>query len=455
MSLETEIVGGKGKDSTQSAAHVHPFTVAGGHSHQGLVTLSQRFIETEPVTVFFVNSTKGIAMNQDVTFGTTGNILHDGGTTSSALPAGTATAQATNKLTDTTSPPFEAGAEDDATIVGMTVENTTVSTYARISAIDSTSVLSLTDIPSKGADGGDIFTVGNEGYLVNAVWVGTATTGTWDFSTGNVITQAAGNNNDQADIEGNVLDRSLMSDFTALTGAINLNEYNPANHDITFQMTDAGVAIGSSINLNDFIDTGNFDAQQFVIPIEDFGPTSNLANGLRIIVIRAGGTKPAFTFDNIRLEFSGSPLEYSLSVNKGTRFHIHELVFTYKDGLSGGFITVADGTEQATAQLLDPDTILGLAALTNGFVITRAKAGKTLFSATIKNLGAHIGAGARVTELLTAPDGSSTMVVLRVIFPDPLILTGDSNDTLTITINDNMSTLETFTCAGRGSLETS
>lgn len=455
MSLETEIVGGKGRDSTVTAAHVHPFTIAGGHSHQGLVTLSHPFIKTEPNTVFFVNSTKGIAMNQDVTFGTTGNILHDGGTTSEALAAGTTTAQATDKLTDTTSPPFEAGAEDDATIVGMTVENTTVSTYARISAIDSTSVLSLTDIPSKGGLGGDIFPVGNEGYLVNAVWVGTATTGTWDFSSGGVITQAAGNNNDQADIEGNVLDRSLMSDFTALTGSINLNTYNPANHNITFQMTDAGVAIGSSINLNDFIDTGNFDAQQFVIPIGNFGSTSNLANGLRIIVVRSGGgVKPAFTFDNIRLEFSGTPLIYSLNIDRGTRFHIQELVFTYKDNIDS-IQTVTGATETVTNRSLDPDTILGLAALTNGFVITRRKGGKTLFSATIKNLGAHIGAGARVTEVITAPDGSSTLVVLRAEFFRPLVLTGDPNDTLTITINDKMDDLETFTCAGRGGLETS
>ena len=92
--------------------------------------------------------------------------------------------------------------------------------------------------------------------------------------------------------------------------------------------------------------------------------------------------------------------------------------------------------------------------LTNGFTITRSKGGRTLFSASIHNLGEHIAAGAKVTEIITAPDGSSTLAILRAEFIDPLILTGDPDDTLTITINDPMNGLERFTAAARGNIET-
>lgn len=451
MTLSTRISGNTGKSGKTREAHVHPFVTATG-IHEGLVILNHRLIKTEPTTKFFVNDTVGIAMNQDVSFGTTGNILHDGGTTSSALVAGTCTAAATNKLTDTTSPPFEAGEEDDATIVGMTVENTTDSTYARISAIDSTSVLSLTTIASKGETGADIFPAGTEGYLVNAVWVGAATTGTWDFATGNVITQAAANNNDQADITANAADQSLASDFTALTGAINLNTYTEVNHNIQIQMTLSGVAVGSSILLNDFIDTGDFGAQQFSIPIGDLVATDQLMNGIRIIVLRTGGAKPAFTLDDVRLEFSGTPLVFEVALNKEERFHISELVFTYADALLSEKTGLLDATETFTNNFLSYDAILGVSALTNGFVINRTKKGKTLFSANIKTLGGHISAGATIGELIT--DNANTFLTLRVIFPDPLILTGEIDDTLTITINDKMDGLLQFTAAARGSLET-
>ena len=101
---------------------------------------------------------------------------------------------------------------------------------------------------------------------------------------------------------------------------------------------------------------------------------------------------------------------------------------------------------------LSYDKILDLASLTNGFVITRKKKGKTLFSATIKNLGAHISAGAKADEPWS--DGTNTFVILRAIFDEPLILTGDVDDTLSIQINDDMSGLLQFTVAARGSLET-
>ena len=161
---------------------------------------------------------------------------------------------------------------------------------------------------------------------------------------------------------------------------------------------------------------------------------------------RAGGPRPTVSFDDIQLEQTGTPLIFSLNVDQGQRFHISELVFAYADAQAS---TLANGTMPALAY----DQILGLAALANGFVITRAKAGKTLFSATIRTLGAHISAGAKPD--IPWSDGTNTFLTIRTIFVDPLVLTGESNDTLTIQINDDMTGLLQFTAAARGSVETS
>lgn len=441
MTLEVKILGGKGRDSTQSEVHVHPFKTATG-IHQGLVNLTQRFIETEPSTKFFINETVGAAMNQVVSFGTTGNILHDGGS-SASVDTGSANVDTEFFLEDSGGA-WGTGGEAELIQVGMTVERTTGSAYARISTVTADK-LGLTTIASKGATSADIFPDGNEAYIINAVWTGTATTGTWDFSTSNVITQAAGNNNDQADIEADASDQSLASDFTTLTGSLNLNAYNSTNHNIQIQMTLAGVTVGDPILLNNFINTDDFDAQQFSIPIGNLVSTNQLMNGIRITVVRSGGAKPAFTLDDLRLEFIGTPLVYALDVAKGERFHISELVFAYADALD------IQAEADATVPDLSYDKILDLTALTNGFVITRKKGGITLFNANIKTLGGHISAGAEVGEIWC--DATNTFLTLRVKFPDPLILTGESNDILTITINDDMSGLLQFTAAARGSIE--
>ena len=80
MSIEVKITGQKGIDSSVSEAHVSSFKTANG-IHTGLEVLTHRFIETEPSTKFFTNDTVGIAMNQDVSFGGTPEVIHSGSLT--------------------------------------------------------------------------------------------------------------------------------------------------------------------------------------------------------------------------------------------------------------------------------------------------------------------------------------------------------------------------------------
>lgn len=449
--LEVKIVGDDGAgNANQRQVDVHPLFTATGN-HNGMIVLTHRLIKTEPSTRFFLNPDFGVAMNQDVSFGVIGSIIHDGGSSSSAL-TGSADADTLNKLEDSGAP-----FGDGSTVVrvGMTVENTNDSTYARISAVDSTSILSLTTIASKGETPADIFPDGTDPYVVNAVWAGVATIGAWDFSTGGVITQASGNNNDQADIVSASADQKLASDFTSLTGNIDLISYTDSLHNITIQMTLDGALIGNAAIIDDFIDTGDFGLQKFSIPMAELGLTTELTNGIRIRVIRLGGSKPAFTLDDIRLEISGMPLVYDITVDNNEKFHITELVFAYADAVDSTLI-VDESTNtlapKATMPALSFNSILGVAALPVGFTIIRRKSGITLFTATIKTLGQHISAGA----IPDVPwyDGTNTFLILRVLFTDPLILTGDTDDTLTITINDNMSGLLQFTASARGSIET-
>ena len=164
------------------------------------------------------------------------------------------------------------------------------------------------------------------------------------------------------------------------------------------------------------------------------------------------GPKPLYYLDKIQIEASGTPVTYSLAVDRGDRFHIEEIVFAYADALASTITGLADGTENATLPGLSYNKILGESALTNGFIITRSKGGVTLFAATIKTIGDHIAAGATIDSPMS--DGTNTFITLRAKFGSPLVLTGDVSDILTITVNDDMSGLLQFTVSARGGLET-
>ena len=343
-------------------AHVHPFVTNSG-IHVGLVALTQPFIQTEPSTKFFINSDFGNAMNQNVTFGGTPELIFDG--------------------TDT------------------------------------------------------------------GAWTSALVSGIWDFADGGKVTITTAENLDNAiwDDTGTI----DMATHTALTGKVDLDIYSDVNNAIILQFGLAGVNVGNAVNLDDFIDTGDFTEQSFAISKDSFGISSQTVDDMDITIIRLGGSKPTIKFDDFQIEETGSPEIFSVDIDSGESLHITELVFSYVDALVSEKTGLSGDTEAFTNDFLSYDAILGVSALSNGFVITRSKGGEPLFNATVRTLGNHISAGAIIGELFT--DNANTFITLRVLFQQPLILTGKPDDTLTITINDNMSGLLQFTAAARGGLE--
>lgn len=77
--LKARITGTQGKNARETEAHVHGFKTAGG-DHAGLVALSHPFLNFSPELHPFLNDTFGAAMNQNVSFSGTPEIIHNGGT---------------------------------------------------------------------------------------------------------------------------------------------------------------------------------------------------------------------------------------------------------------------------------------------------------------------------------------------------------------------------------------
>jgi len=281
-------------------------------------------------------------------------------------------------------------------------------------------------------------------------WTGSATVGTWDFaSTTNpnngtkCVAAVNMNNNDEALFSDATT--TDMSNYTTITGALRLETYNSGNHNIILQFRLAGGDLGNSINLNDYVDTGILNAyQNFVIPKADFGVSTLTVDELTVIVQRAGGSKPTFRLDDVQIEETGASEVFTMAPPIGTIFHMKAVEFEMADALAA---TVASGTMKG----LSYDKILGVTALSNGVVFQRVNDGVIKFSANLKQLSDFITGG---TDIVTAiSDGTNTFIKLRIEFEETIILDSRSDDTVTLTISDDLSGLLLFTAFARGGEE--
>ena len=271
-------------------------------------------------------------------------------------------------------------------------------------------------------------------------WTGTGP-GTWDFSTGAVVTLTSGNNADTATFAEETPTTVAMSGYTALTMAINLTTYTDSNHTLLVAFDLAGVLQGNAVALDNYIDTSLLGtAQNAVIPKADLGLLAQTVDGFTITLVRLGGSKPTMTFDDIQLEQTGSPATFKISASTTTEeYHMHELRIMVADDVLVGAIPW--------------DGFMGLGALANGITFQRTLDGETAFSGSFTNLTELMQAGATIVSTVT--DGTDTMLTLAIEFSEPLVITGSAtNNFLSFTINDNMSGLLLFTAAGRGAIVT-
>lgn len=425
-------------DGTGLQVHVHKFSTAERDDHAGLLVLTRVFQDfRSPQLNLFLNDSFGVAMNQNVTFGGSGlraTVVH-AGVNSGSADSGTTDGAAGSKL-------IESGQNFNTTVgPGALVHNTTDTTFALVTAVDSDTQLALSaDIMASG-----------ESYVVNDIWLGTAVQGTWDFAASGKFTITGANNNDEATFTVDTAHIWNMTDFKALTGKIDLDTYDAANNKIEIEFGLDGVLVGNAVNIDDFIDTGSFSEQSFVITKDDLGLTTQNVNSMRLTIIRSGGAKPTVKFDDFQLENSGTPAVFKLTTPIGTRFHINQIILGIADNITG-ITAVAGATENATVPNLAYDAFLGVSALTNGITFQRVKDGVITFSASIKQLGGFLSIGGRIVNHIS--DGTNTFITLTFELAEPIVLNGnDTENFISFTINDDLSGLLQFTAGATGSLE--
>jgi len=263
-------------------------------------------------------------------------------------------------------------------------------------------------------------------------WTGTINSGAWSLSDAGKVTITAANDLDN--VTWLSYDETIdMSNFTAITGKVDLDIYNGNVNTILLQFSLGGVLQGNSVDLNQFMNTGDFTEQGFVIPKSTFGIDMLIIDELTITITRASGARPTIKFDDFQIEENGEPLIFNSTLDSDEVFCVDEI-----------FLTAVNDTSANLAY----DEFIGLAALTNGLIFSRARNGVVRFSVTIKQLSDFLGGGAIVVN--KESDGTNTLVSLKITFPTPLLLNGGTGDFLRFTVNDDLSGLILFNAIARG-----
>ena len=283
----------------------------------------------------------------------------------------------------------------------------------------------------------------------SALWTASAISGTWDFvSTTNpnagtkCVEAISVQDNDEALFEDGT--NTDFGNFVALSGAIRLEKFSATGEkhvEARFRLN--GVNVGNAVNIDDFIDVGILDSYQtFGITKANFGIASDTVDELVIRVISTGGgPAPDFRLDDLQIEAAGGEEEYSVFPNDGTLLEVLELRLVLVDGLDS---TLANATIPNIAY----NKLLAVSALTNGILVQHIKAGAIRFGANIKQLSDFIQAGFDIVTL--NGDATTTWLVLSLVFNTPIVLDSRQEDSMRVTIQDNLAGLTVARMFARG-----
>jgi len=167
-------------------------------------------------------------------------------------------------------------------------------------------------------------------------------------------------------------------------------------------------------------------------------------NQLRVQVI--GSPPPDFFLDYIHIQETGGPIIFILDPLPDEIVYICSLNFTLV-GPYTGITTVVGATENATFPNLSYNKLLNLTKLTNGIVYNRIQDEKIRATYNIKDLFDFMSISN--TDIVQfCGDGTNSILKMRLVYAEPVKLIGRTLDRLSLTVNDDLSSLLKFRTSG-------
>ena len=269
-------------------------------------------------------------------------------------------------------------------------------------------------------------------------WTNSALSGTWDFAS-TTITPHGGTESIDATATGDG-DQALMertsaislAGFTTLTGYIYITSINDSRHDITVETRLAGITVGNSVSIKDYIDVTLIGSwQEYAIPKADLGLNGSTIDQLVFTTLVSSGVGPNYYLDTINFEEIGGKV-FTFQPPKGVIFEIKTVQFTFLDNIT----------------VIEPSQIMS-ATLSNGIRIRTVTDGITRFSGAILDFTQWLSLGVDISSQIFG--ATDTAVKLTSDVPGTFqVLDGNKGDNYSLVISDNLSGLTSMKGLVRG-----
>lgn len=206
--------------------------------------------------------------------------------------------------------------------------------------------------------------------------------------------------------------------------------------------TGTGLQVGDAVTLSDYFNEQDFGTyQQLAIPLSDMNLGAGTIDALRMELTEKSGAGIVCYIDTFQVEETSGSTEFAVEAPQGKKYFVDEFRFTFIDALS---TTLASNSMPNISY----DKLLGLTKLTNGIGFSRIRDGKAVFSASVACVADSTRGGGVIENLFS--DGTNTHITLATRFIAPVLLDSRTSDKITVTVNDNLTGLISFTAVAMG-----
>ena len=389
----------------------------------------EALIATQPL----VNPIYGIGMNQNLEFGGTPDLVHDGidstNWTASALSgtwtfsSSTHAYQAVSTVVDYTLLTGDtltltgswASSPDTLTegIEWAAATSNTATATSLASAIDGIAGLSA------ASSGAVVTIICDSGIDITAV---TSSDGTNLPSTGQSVDATATTGGNQA-----LFTRSSSINpggYVAITGWIYLTGWSTSGtKDVTLQFRLAGVSDGDEVSIGDVINTGQLNTwQRFNLELTDFSLTGNVDEIVITTIDVGGGPPPDYYLDFMNIQNSAGTAIFSYQPPADEIYHIISFATVWVDNYTAA---------------LEWDQFLSVPELTNGLDVRLILGGELTAGLPLKNLFEWTQFP-QVKPIEYTPGATQSMLKTTAEFE--ISLDGRTQDRFTVRVQDDLST---------------
>jgi len=206
--------------------------------------------------------------------------------------------------------------------------------------------------------------------------------------------------------------------------------------------TGTGLQVGDKIFLEDFFNQQEFGTPHFLsFTLSELNVGIQTYDTYRMEIVEKTGAGIVFYLDKIRLEETTGSSEFDVIAPPNTKFYIEEFRFTF---IGPNDTTLTD----SSMPNISYNKILNLSKLPNGIGFSRTKRGNLLFFASITCLADSTRGGGVIDNVFS--DGVNQHITLATRFRQPVLLDSRRDDTITVTVRDDLSSLISFTAVALG-----